>query len=70
MSDAPKFPHAETVIIVGQPNAFEILGNVQGALRRAGAPKSEIEAFLAEVTSGSYEDLCATAEEYVPVEWV
>lgn len=66
----PKFPHAETVIIVGQPNAFEILGNVQGALRRAGAPKDEISAFLAEAMSGDYDALCATAEEYVPVEWV
>lgn len=66
----PKFPYADTVIIVGQPNAFEILGNVQGSLRRAKVAREEIDAFLAEATSGSYEDLCATAEAYVPVEWI
>lgn len=66
----PEFPNAETVVIVGQPNAFEILGNVQGSLRRAGVSKEIIDGFLAEATSGNYDYLCSVAESYVNIEWV
>lgn len=58
-----------TVELTGQDgNAFAILGAVQKALRRAGVPKAELDAFFAEATSGDYDHLLQTAMRWVNVE--
>jgi len=62
----PKY--AVTVKLVGNDgNAYAIMGAVQKALRKAGAPKEEIDAYLAESMSGDYYHLLATACEWVEV---
>lgn len=48
-------------------NAYAIMGTVQKALRKAGAPKEDIDAYLAESMSGDYSHLLATACEWVEV---
>ena len=64
----PRYPNV-TVQLVGQDgNAFAILGRVQRALRKAGAPKEELDTFLAEAMRGSYDQLLQTCMEWVQVE--
>lgn len=48
-------------------NAFEIMGKVSGALRKAGASKEDVEAYMAESMSGDYNHLLATACKWVNV---
>jgi hypothetical protein len=48
-------------------NAFAILGKVTRALTRAGVPKAERDAFLAEAVSGDYDHLLQTAMRWVAV---
>jgi hypothetical protein len=56
----PKYPHI-TVKLVGEDgNSFSILGRCQQAMRRAGLPKAEIDAFFEEAQSGDYNNLLAT----------
>lgn len=62
-----KYPDV-TVKLVGEDgNAFSILGKVKNALRRAGVPKTEIDAFLKEAMAGDYDHLLITAMEWVNV---
>jgi hypothetical protein len=57
----PKHPNI-TVELVGQDgNAFAILGRCKQAARAAGLEKAEIDAFIAEATSGDYDHLLQTA---------
>ena len=48
-------------------NAYAIMGNVSGALKRAGVPKREVDAYLAESMSGDYDHLLRTAMRWVTV---
>ena len=48
-------------------NAFAILGAVQKELKRAGAPKEDLDAYLKEATSGDYDHLLATTLKWVKV---
>lgn len=48
-------------------NAFAILGAVRHALRNAGVPRSEQDAFWNEATSGDYDHLLQTAMRWVVV---
>ena len=61
--------HPEVVVrLTGTDgNAFAILGAVTRALARAGVAKAERDAFLAEATSGTYDNLLATAMRWVTV---
>lgn len=63
----PKYPEVTAIITDG--NAFAIMGAVQKALRRAGVPKEELDAYFTESTSGDYENLIAVAESWVNTEW-
>lgn len=57
------------VQLTGQDgNAFFILGKVKGALRKAKAPQSDLDAFMAEATAGDYDHLLRTCMEWVNVE--
>jgi hypothetical protein len=49
-------------------NAFAILGAVQKALRNAGAPAADIQAFMTTAQSGDYNNLLRTCAEYVNVQ--
>jgi hypothetical protein len=60
-----KYPHI-CVQLVGQDgNAFSILGRVSKAMRRAGVPKPERDAFFKEATSGDYDHLLGTVMMWV-----
>ena len=48
-------------------NAFAIMGKVSGALRKAGASKEDVEAYMSESMSGDYNHLLATACKWVNV---
>lgn len=48
-------------------NAFAIMGKVSGALRKAGASKEDVEAYMKESMSGDYNHLLATACKWVEV---
>lgn len=62
-----KYPHVEVELIGQDGNAFLILGRVQKALRRAGVPQAEIDAYMDEATSGDYDHLLATTMKTVEV---
>jgi hypothetical protein len=63
----PRYP-AVTVQLTGRDgNAFYILGTVQAALRTAGAQPAEVAAYMAEATSGDYNQLLATTMRWVDV---
>jgi hypothetical protein len=66
---ATEVKHPEvTVEMIGQDgNAFAILGRVQRAMRRAGVPKEERDAFMAEATAGDYDHLLGTVMRWVDV---
>ncbi len=56
------------VELIGQDgNAFAIMGAVTKALRRAGAPKEEIDQYRAEATSGDYPNLLRVTSEWVEI---
>lgn len=56
------------VELIGQDgNAFAILGNVKKALRKAGAPKEDLDQYIKEATSGDYNDLLLTTSEWVNI---
>ncbi len=64
----PKYPNV-TVRLVGEDgNAFFIIGRVGAALRKAGVPNEEIEAFRREAMSGDYDNVLATCLRWVEVE--
>lgn len=64
----PKYPNI-TVQLSGQDgNAFNIIGRVSAALRRAGVSQKERTAFMKEATSGLYDHVLQTAMAWVKVE--
>jgi hypothetical protein len=64
---ATKYPEIAVRLSGEDGNAFAILGAVAKALRRGGAPKSEVDAFVAEATGGDYDHLIQTAMRWVVV---
>lgn len=64
---AVKYPHVKVRLVGEDGNAFAILGRVCKAMRRAGVPESEIKAFQAKATKGTYNDLLATVMATVDV---
>jgi peptidase E len=63
-TDIPK-PEVE---LVGQSgNAFYIIGATQEQLRRSNVPKDIIDKFVAEATSGDYDNVIRTAMKYADV---
>jgi hypothetical protein len=62
-----KYPDV-CVQLTGQDgNAFMVMGLTQRALREAGVPKDEIDAYLADATSGDYDHLLAVTMQTVDV---
>lgn len=60
-----KYPDVNVALVGEDGNAFAILGRVTGALRRAGVDKDERDAFVAEATSGDYDNLLRTVLGWV-----
>ena len=57
-----------TVKLIGEDgNAFSIMGHVKQALRRAGADKEYIDAYLNKATAGDYNHVLGVTMEYVDV---
>jgi len=58
-----------TVKLIGQDgNAFSIMGNIQRALKRAGADKEYIDKYIREATSSDYNHLLTVSMKYVNIE--
>lgn len=60
-----KYPEVKVQLSDEDGNAFAIMGAVSKALRRAGVPQDEIDAYLAESKSGDYDHLIQTAMRWV-----
>lgn len=62
-----KYPGIRVKLSGRDGNAFAIMGAVSRALRDAGVPKEEIDAYCSESMSGDYANLLATAAKWVDV---
>lgn len=62
-----RYPKVEVQLTGHNGNAFNVIGRVGLALRRAGVPKAEIDEFRREATSGDYDHVLATAMRWVEV---
>ena len=63
----PRHPEVRVRLTGTDGNAFAVLGNVTGALRKAGVSKDERDEFMAEAMEGDYNHLLATAMRWVDV---
>jgi hypothetical protein len=61
----PRHPDIQVQLSGEDGNAFAILGRTAAALRAAGVPQQEIDAFFAEATSGDYDHLLQTTMAWV-----
>ncbi len=62
-----KHPHIEVSLVGEDGNAYNILGIVRKAMRRAKLPQTVIDEFMAEATSGDYDHLLQTCMTWVKV---
>lgn len=60
-----KYPDIEVELVGRDGNAMAILGRVTQAMRRAGVPKPEVDAFFEEATSRDYDHLLQTCMRWV-----
>jgi hypothetical protein len=67
-SDQPRYPEVQVQLTGQDGNAFAILGRTAAALRAAGVPTEEIDAYFAEATSGDYDHLLHTTMAWVDSE--
>ena len=63
-----KYPEITVELTGKDGNAFNILAICRNAMREADLPRSEIEAFTTEATSGDYNHLLVTCTEWFNVE--
>lgn len=63
-----KYPNVTVTLTGTDGNAFFIIGRVGKAMRNAGVPNDEIEAFRAEAMSGDYDNVLQTCMRWVEVE--
>ncbi|HEX9872536.1 MAG TPA: hypothetical protein VGC99_28850 [Candidatus Tectomicrobia bacterium] len=63
----PKYPDITVQLTDTDGNAFAVLGKVTQALRRAGVPEAERQAFTQEATAGNYDALLQTVMRWVEV---
>jgi hypothetical protein len=61
----PRYPDIQVQLTGEDGNAFAILGRTAAALRRAGVPQEEIDAYFAQATSGDYHHLLQTTMTWV-----
>jgi hypothetical protein len=63
----PKYPNIKVKLIGNDGNAFAILGAVQKALKMNKVPKVEVDQFFSDATSGDYDHLLSTINEWVTI---
>ena len=63
-----KYPNVTVQLTGENGNAFNIIGLVQQALRRAKVPAEEIAEFRKEAMSGDYDNVLVTAMRWVDVQ--
>jgi hypothetical protein len=61
----PRYPDVQVQLSGEDGNAFAILGRTAAALRHAGVPQEEVDAYFAEATSGDYHHLLQTTMAWV-----
>jgi hypothetical protein len=61
---AIKYPNVHVKLVGEDGNAFAIMGRAQRAARKAGVPQEEIDKYLKEATSGSYDHLLVTTMDW------
>ncbi len=61
-----KFPDVEVTLSGSDGNAFAVLGKVQKALKQGGHGDA-VDEFMADATSGDYNDLLAACMRWVNV---
>jgi len=66
-SEPVKYPNIRVKLTGKDGNAFAILGAVCASMRQAGLPKSEISKFTREASSGDYDHLLCTVQDWVVV---
>jgi hypothetical protein len=64
----PKYPHIKVKLTGINGNAWNLLGVMSKAMKKAELPKEEISAFTDEATSGNYDKLLQTCMEWVDVQ--
>lgn len=62
-----KYPDIEVKLTGTDGNAFFIIGRVRSALKDAGVPGEEIDAFTEEATSGDYDNVLRVVDSWVTV---
>jgi hypothetical protein len=67
MSDEPKYPNVKVKLVGEDGNAFLILGRVRNEMKKNNVPAEDINKFMAEATSGDYDNLLQTCMKYVSV---
>ena len=60
-------PRPKAYLVGLDSNAFILIGHVSGALRRAGASKEHINAFMKEAMSGDYAHLLGVCGKFSEV---
>ena len=63
----PKYPDIQIPLVQVDGNSFAVIGRVQRAMRRAGVPTADINAFRAECTAGDYDHLLQTVMATVSI---
>lgn len=63
----PKYPDVHVQLTGQDGNAFNIIGLVQRALRRAGKESDVIDGFIDEATASDYDHLLQTCMKWVDV---
>lgn len=63
-----KYPDVVVELTSIDGNAFSVMGATTRAMRRAGIPQAECDAYFAEATSGDYDHLISTTLKWVSVE--
>jgi hypothetical protein len=62
-----KYPKVKVKLVGEDGNAFAIMGRTRLAMRRAGIPQEEIDAYLEEAMSGDYDHLLSVTMRTVNV---
>lgn len=60
-----KHPEVSVRLVGEDGNAFAIMGRVSKAMKAAGLPKDEINAYMNEAMSGDYDNLLRTTMQWV-----
>ena len=65
--DEVKFPEVEVTLVGKNSNAYNIMGIVTNAMKKAKISKEDREAFMNEAMSGDYDHLLQTCMKTVTV---